>query len=78
MLGHSNGRKSPTFLNTIKTKFLLHNIKELSPYLTGNTLRLRYKAQQVRTIRNTQTRSVGRMQSSALLKQVVYIVTIGL
>jgi hypothetical protein len=32
----------------------------------------------VRTIRNTQIHSVGRMQSFGMLKQVVHIVTAGL
>jgi hypothetical protein len=32
-------------VNPLKTEFLLSNIYKSSPYLTGNTLRLRYKAQ---------------------------------
>jgi hypothetical protein len=33
-----------------KTEFLLNNIYKLSSYLTGNTLRLRYKAQPVNAV----------------------------
>jgi hypothetical protein len=59
----------------LETEFLQMNIYELSSYVTGNTLHLRYKNQHVlilfrkqslftvRTIRNTQIHSVGRMQS---------------
>jgi hypothetical protein len=34
-------------LNPLKTEFLLNNIYKSSPYLTGNTLRLYYKAHPV-------------------------------
>jgi hypothetical protein len=69
---------------------LPNNIYEFGPYLTGNTLRLSYKALPVnavwgkqslfimRTIRNTQIVCVGRMESLSTLKQVVHIVTNGL
>jgi hypothetical protein len=32
-------------INPLKTEFLLNNIYSFSSYFTGNTLRLRYKAQ---------------------------------
>jgi hypothetical protein len=34
-------------LNHLRAEFLLNNIYKFSSYLTGNTLRLRYKAQPV-------------------------------
>jgi hypothetical protein len=34
----------------LKTEFLLNNIQNFSPYLTGNTLRLGYKAQPVNAV----------------------------
>jgi hypothetical protein len=37
-------------LNPLKTEFLLTNIYKSSSYLTGNTLRLRYKAQPVNAV----------------------------
>jgi hypothetical protein len=40
-------RKVVPVLNPLKTEFLLNNIYKSSPYLTGNTLRLHYKAQPV-------------------------------
>jgi hypothetical protein len=56
---------------------------KLSSYLTGNTLRLRYKAQPVnyvwgnsrclllRIVWNTEIHCVGRLHSFSVLKQVV-------
>jgi hypothetical protein len=43
-------RSLPTVVNPLKTGFLLNNIYESSPYLTGNTLRLHYKAQPVNAV----------------------------
>jgi hypothetical protein len=37
-------------LNPLKTEFPLHNIYKSSPYLTGNILHLRYKAQLVNAV----------------------------
>jgi hypothetical protein len=37
-------------LNPSKTEFLRNNIYKSSLYLTGNTLRLRYKAQPVNAV----------------------------
>jgi hypothetical protein len=37
-------------ISTLKVKFLLNNIYKSSPYHTGNTLRLRYKAQPVNAV----------------------------
>jgi hypothetical protein len=37
-------------INPLKTKFLLNNIYKSSSYLTGNTLRLHYKAQPVNVV----------------------------
>jgi hypothetical protein len=34
----------------LKTEFLLNNTYKFSPYLTGNTLRLHYKAQPVNAV----------------------------
>jgi hypothetical protein len=77
--------KQLRIINPLKTEFVLNNIQKFSLYLTGNTLRLHYKAQPVnavwgnsrclllRTILNTQIHCVGRLQSSIMLKQVVYI-----
>jgi hypothetical protein len=36
--------------NPLKTEFLLNNIWRFSSYITGNTLRLRYKAQTVNAV----------------------------
>jgi hypothetical protein len=36
--------------NPLKIEFLLRNIYKFSPYLTGNTSRLRYKAQPVNAV----------------------------
>jgi hypothetical protein len=38
------------YINPVKTEFLLSNIFELSSYLAGNTLRLRYTDQPVNTV----------------------------
>jgi hypothetical protein len=40
-------------LNHLKTEFLLNNIYKSSSYLTGNTLRLYYKAQPVNAVWGT-------------------------
>jgi hypothetical protein len=40
----------PSLLNPLKTEFLLNNIYKFSSYLTGNILRLRYKAQLVNAV----------------------------
>jgi hypothetical protein len=40
----------PIGLNPLKTEFFLNNIYKFSVYLTGNTLRLHYKAQPVNAI----------------------------
>jgi hypothetical protein len=37
-------------INHLKTEFLHNFIYKFSLYLTGNTLRLRYKAQQVKAV----------------------------
>jgi hypothetical protein len=37
-------------LNPLKSEYLLNNIYKCSPYLTGNTLRLHYKAQPVNAV----------------------------
>jgi hypothetical protein len=37
-------------LNTLKTEFLLNNTYKFSSYLTGNTLRLSYKAKPVNAV----------------------------
>jgi hypothetical protein len=37
-------------VNPLKTEFLLNNIYKFSSYLTGNTLRLHYKAQPVNAV----------------------------
>jgi hypothetical protein len=37
----------------LKTEFHLNNIYKFSSYLTGNTLRLHYKAQPVNAVRET-------------------------
>jgi hypothetical protein len=37
-------------LNSLKTEYLLNNIYKFSSYLTGNTLRLHYKAQPVNAV----------------------------
>jgi hypothetical protein len=42
-----------TGTNPLKTDFLLNNIQKFSWYLTGNTLRLRYKGQRVNAVRET-------------------------
>jgi hypothetical protein len=77
------------FINSTKTEFLLDNIQKFSSYLTGNTLRLRYRDRSVNavygekclftgwTIRNTQIHCVGRMQSFTMLQQVVHMLTNG-
>jgi hypothetical protein len=36
--------------NLSKTEFFLNTVYKLSPYLTGNTLRLPYKAQPVNAV----------------------------
>jgi hypothetical protein len=36
--------------NPLRTEVLLSNIQESSSYLTGNTLRFRYKAQQINAV----------------------------
>jgi hypothetical protein len=41
---------SPPPREDLKTEFLLYNIQEFSSYLSGNTLRLRYKDQPVNAI----------------------------
>jgi hypothetical protein len=38
------------FLNSLSIEFLLNNIYKSSPYLTGNTLHLHYKAQPVNAV----------------------------
>jgi hypothetical protein len=38
-------------LNPLRNEFLLNNIYKFSPYLTGNTLRLRYRDQSVNAVR---------------------------
>jgi hypothetical protein len=65
-------------ISPLKTEFLLNNIYKFSSYLTENTLRLRYKDQTlnavqgkktlfiVRTIRNAQIHSVGRIYSNSV------------
>jgi hypothetical protein len=40
----------PTHFNFLKTEFLHNFIYKYSPYLTGNTLRLRYKCQPVNAV----------------------------
>jgi hypothetical protein len=68
---------------------LQNNIYKSSLYLTGNTLRLRYKEQPVNAVQGnsrclfwepygTQKYTVGRMQSLSKLKSMVCIVTTGL
>jgi hypothetical protein len=42
--------EEPLDINPLKTEFLLNNIYKFSPYLTGNTSRLRYKAQPVNAV----------------------------
>jgi hypothetical protein len=37
-------------LHPLKTEFLINNIYKFSSYLTGKTLRLRYKAQAVNAV----------------------------
>jgi hypothetical protein len=37
-------------LNPLKTEYLPNNIHKSSPYLTGNTLRLYYKAQPINAV----------------------------
>jgi hypothetical protein len=39
-----------TYLNPLKTKYVLSSIWEFSSYLTGNTLRLNYKVQPVNAV----------------------------
>jgi hypothetical protein len=41
---------SQSLLNPLKTEFLVTNISESSPYLTGNTLRHRYRAELVNAV----------------------------
>jgi hypothetical protein len=41
---------STHFVNPLETEFLLNTIYKFSSYLTGNTLRLHYKAQPVNTV----------------------------
>jgi hypothetical protein len=38
------------YFNALKTEFNLNELYKFSPYLTGNTLRLRYKAQPVNAV----------------------------
>jgi hypothetical protein len=38
------------YINPLKTEFLLNDVYKSSPYLTGKTLRLRYKAQPVNAV----------------------------
>jgi hypothetical protein len=40
-------------LNSLKTEALLNNITELISYLTGNILRLRYKNQELKAVKET-------------------------
>jgi hypothetical protein len=39
-----------TTINPLKTEFLINNTYKFSPYLTGNTLRHRYKDQPVNVV----------------------------
>jgi hypothetical protein len=69
-------------INPLKTEYLLNNIQKFSSYLTGNTLRLHYKAQQVNAVwgnsccllwepYGTHRHCVGRMQSFSVLVCIV-------
>jgi hypothetical protein len=59
----------------------MNNIYRYSPYLTGNTLRLHYRAQPVNAVycenhtEHTVTLYMDRMHGSSVLKKVVHIVT---
>jgi hypothetical protein len=46
----SNANINWKCFNPLKTEFPLNNIYKFSPYLTGNTLRLHYKAQPVNAV----------------------------
>jgi hypothetical protein len=47
----SQGECCNSTFNPLKTEFRLHNIYKFSPYLTGNILRLRFKAQPVSAVK---------------------------
>jgi hypothetical protein len=48
--GDENLANYDSFFNPLSTEFLLNYIKIFSSYLTGNILRLRYKAQPVNAV----------------------------
>jgi hypothetical protein len=88
--GHDRAQDQPSMerANTLKTALLLNNIYKSSPYLTGNTLRLRYKAQPVNAVWGnsscllretyaTHKYTVRAECSYSILKRVVYIVNTG-
>jgi hypothetical protein len=63
----------------LKAEFLTNTVQKFSPYLTGNTLRLRYKCQPVNAVSETiavffvrTIRNLGRRQSLCVLKHAVY------
>jgi hypothetical protein len=82
--GGGTARKFSFELNPLKTEFLLNNIFKSSLYLTGNTLRLRYKAQLVNAVwgnsrcllwepYGTHIHCVGRMHLSNIYKSSPYL-----
>jgi hypothetical protein len=44
------GKPRKILIELVKTEILLYNIYRFSPYLTGNTLHLRYKDQPVNAV----------------------------